>query len=359
MNRSPHVPARASAALLAVLLMAALLVPTTPGNAVSGSRTFDADIESHVEITVAKDRTVQVRSTYASHVTSMAQAEGSSPEQYREYNCLAQADLDSLRNDTYASYPGTELEIVDGEYCGLTALTPPVPIQSLTGSDNLYALTPAGSAHVEGVMLRGEDSAFLDLYSPARWETDYDTADGIVRETTLTVTFPGPVTSAPGAEIKGRTATWDLMDSTSEPSATGSLVPPFPWLLVLLPLALLALAAVAVLLWNRARRRRARSAAGAPVFAPEPSAFAPSATDAAPPAAPHMHPGSGPLRQPAPQPLPPPPGAGPVPPPRAAAPPPPPGTTPAPPSSPSAAPAPPPPPPRPSPSPPPPPPPPS
>ncbi|SLN00799.1 EGFR-like transmembrane domain-containing protein [Brevibacterium yomogidense] len=215
---------------------------------------------------------------------------------------------------------GTTVERVDDEegYIGMRVAFDAVPASEFqSGGGGL------GDVGVEGIQVESTDGeitfsmtnplvAGMDSADPYGSTSGMPSARSMFDEAVVSVTFPGSVVSADGAEVDGSTATWNLREYDGDTlSATGE-ASSFPWVTVLIiagVVVLLLIIAGVIVLLVVLRRKKARQAGGPQQMMHAGAAGGPGAMGpgpgqypGGPPSGPHTAGGQpGPYGQPGPQ----------------------------------------------------------
>ncbi|TNU74123.1 hypothetical protein FH969_07885 [Miniimonas arenae] len=166
--------------------------------------------------------------------------------------------LQQMTSGTDDAPEGVTVEqIDDGEYVGMRVVMDDVPASEFQGTDEGQSFT----------FTKNDDDDTITFSMPSFTSTlgDLDSSGTdlgadpatLLDEGTIVVTFPGKVLEAPGADIDGNTATWDLTSYTEALTATaeaGGSAGGFPiWIVVVL---LAFLVVVALVVWFVLRNRK-------------------------------------------------------------------------------------------------------
>ncbi|WP_156913998.1 hypothetical protein [Brevibacterium album] len=222
-------------------------------------------------VVVDEDQQVTAQTVIAVNVEELAPTVDYHEDALRESFCID--DLESDVTGDFEAYGETydqfdiQVDTISGTHCGVAVEMSAIPLTALM-QDPLRLQTPVysyfGGAAVEKITTTDDGTLRMTLLSGyADNAAELSRADADV---SFTLTYPGRISEARGADVTGRTATWDLLttpDGTYE--AAGSIVP-FPWRAVLIGtgLAAVLISGAIIAVAVRRRKRGGRGSRGTP-----------------------------------------------------------------------------------------------
>ncbi|WP_291793571.1 hypothetical protein [Brevibacterium sp.] len=248
-------PAKQRTRPLLVVLAAALLALV-----LSGCVKFNADFQ------ISKEETV-----------SGSLAISADPQMFEDMGePIDESEIDrsveEAQNDPSMPEGVTVEKIKDDDgYLGMLMKFDDVPADELASTDS--AASEFGAPSVDGIDIASADGQItFDMPNPvSAMGSEAGMGGGgsmrsVFDEARVAVTFPGAVTNAEGAEISGKTATWDLRDFDGDTLSATAKAGGFPWLIVLIivgAVIVLGGAGLIVFLVLRSRKKQAQGP-GAP-----------------------------------------------------------------------------------------------
>lgn len=221
-------------------------------------------------VVVDEDQQVTAHTVIAVNVEELAPTVDYHEDVLRESFCTRDLESDVIADfEAYGeAYDQFDIQVdtISGTHCGVTVKMSAIPLTALM-QDPLQLQTPIYSffdgAAVEKISTTADGTLRMTLLSKyADNAPELSRADADV---SFTLTYPGRITDARGADVTGRTAAWDLLSTPDGAyEATGSATS-FPWSAVFVgtSLAAVLVSGMTIAIAVRRRERGARGSGSA------------------------------------------------------------------------------------------------